>query len=108
MFALFYFWGLLAIPFMKIVYVYIQNFANYLEKTLGCVRYKKVTAVCMMFMMCNCFMTMFALKVFLNRLIYAYDIDVTNKEEIAQEYQKLVSNEKLNLLQIKCFQMKKC
>lgn len=101
------FWGLLAIPFMKIVYVYIQNFANYLEKRLGCVRYKKVTAVCMMFMMCNCFMTMFALKVFSNRLIYTYDIDVANKEEIAQEYQKLVSNEKLKAFTDKVFSNEK-
>lgn len=101
------FWGLLAIPFMKIVYVYMQNFANYLEQRLGCVRYKKVVAVCMSFMMFDCFMTMFALKVFSNRLVYTYDIPVEDKEEIIEDYQSLVSNEKLKSFTDKAFSNEK-
>lgn len=107
MFSLFRFWGLLAIPFMKIVYVYMQSFANYLEQRLGYVRYKKVAAACMSFMMLDCFMTMFALKVFSNRLVYTYDIPVADKEEIIEEYQSLVSNEKLKAFTDKAFSNEK-
>lgn len=40
------FWGLLAVPFMKIVYVYMEKFAEYLEQKLGSKKYKRITAMC--------------------------------------------------------------
>lgn len=97
------FWGLLAIPFMKIVYVYMQNFADYLEKRMGSIRYEKVTAVCMIFMMLDCGITMVALRIFSDRMVYMHDIDVANKEEIIEEYQSLISNEKLKAFTQKAF-----
>lgn len=101
------FWGLLAIPFMKIVYVYMQNFASYLEKRMGSVRYAHITSICMTFMMIDCLITMFALRVFSDRLVYTYDIDIADKEEVIEEYQRFITNEQLKEFVDKTFSNEK-
>lgn len=101
------FWGLLAIPFMKIIYAYIESFVEYLEKKLGSARYRKVATMCISFLAVDFLITMFALRVFSDRLVYMYDIDVANKEEIVAEYEKMVSNEKIKNFTEKAFSNEK-
>lgn len=97
------FWGLLSIPFMKVVYLHLQNLTDYLEKKIGSTSYHKIVAVCMAFMMLDCFITIMALRVFSDRLVYTYNIEVANKEKVIEEYKNIISNKKLKAITLNVF-----
>lgn len=101
------FWGLLAVPFMKIVYVHMENFAEYLEQKMGSKKYKRITAISISLLAVDFLVTMVALRVFSDRLIYMYDIDVANKEEVVEEYQRIMASERVKNFTEKAFSNEK-
>ena len=100
-------WGLLAIPFMKFICEYIDNFIEIIEKRWGTVRFKKVTAMIMFFLLVDGIATVFALRIFSDRLVYTYDLDVANKDEVVAEYERIVSNDKIKYVTEKLFSNEK-
>lgn len=101
------FWGLLAIPFMKFICMYIGNFIDSLEKRWGSIRFKKLVAVFITFLLLDGLVTVFALRVFSDRLVYMYDLDVANKEAVINEYERITSNEKIKAITQKMFSNEK-
>lgn len=101
------FWGLLAIPFMKIICVYVEEFIQSLEKKCGNVRFKKIIATFMLFLLVDGLVTVFALRIFSDRLVYMNDIDVADKDMVILEYEKLLSNERASNVTQKLFSNEK-
>ena len=101
------FWGLLAIPFMKIICVYVEEFIQRVEKRCGSIRFKKVIATFMVLLLIDGLVTVFALRIFSDRLVYMNDIDVADKDAVILEYKKLLSNERVSNVTKKLFSNEK-
>lgn len=101
------FWGFLAIPFMKIICVYVEGFIQSIEKRCGSVRFKKIIATFMAFLLIDGLVTVFALRIFSDRLVYMNDIDVADKDMVILEYEKLLSNERVSNVTQKLFSNEK-
>ena len=89
------FWGLLAVYFMMSFHPKIEKIINQLENKKPMKALKITTVLISVFLLVDFLITMYALKAFIVRKVYEYDLNVLNKEYVINDmYSGLYGNEK--------------
>ncbi len=102
------FWGLLAVYFMMSFHPKVEKLVNQIETKKPMKSLKIITIVVSVFLLLDFLITMFALKAFIVRKVYEYDLNVSNKEYVINDtYSKIYGNEKVANFIYKYFSDKK-
>lgn len=89
------FWGFLAIYLMSYVNPKIDRLIEWFKKKISIKKLKIITAVVTIFLFIDFLITCFALNMFYIRMIHNHDMQVENKEQVEEAYEKIYKNEKL-------------
>ena len=90
------FWGFLAIYLMGWLNPRIDKLINRIKSKFNIKTLKKLTITVIIFLFIDFIITGLALNVFFIRIIEKNDIQVSNREEVTNIYNKIYSNEKLS------------
>ena len=102
------FWGFLAVYFMMSFHPRIEKFISQIKSKKPMKVLKITTILVSVFLLFDLLITMYALKAFIIRKVYEYDLNVSDKEYVINEaYEKLYGNEKKANFIYKCFGDKK-
>lgn len=91
-----FFWGFLAIYLLASLNPKIDKLINWIKRKLSLKTLKTVTISMIIILFIDCIITGIADYYFLIRMIVKNDINVSNKEIVLEEYNKIYSNEKLS------------
>ena len=97
------FWGLLGLYFMKVINPKVDKFINYLKSKINIKILKSTVLIIIILLFINCVVSGIAIDWYLTRQIVQNDIDVPNKEEIVEKYNKIYSNENIKKIIEKYF-----
>lgn len=101
------FWGLLAIYLMSYVNPKIDKILNYFSKKVSKKILKTIIIIAIIFILIDCILTGFALKMFYLRMVKENNINIGQKEEIEKFYNEVYSNKKISDIIYKYFGNKK-
>ena len=102
------FWGFLAVYFMMSFHPRIEKLINHIESKKPMKVLKISTILVSVFLLFDLLITMYALKAFIIRKVYEYDLNVPNKEYVINhEYKELYGNEERSNFIYKYFSDKK-
>ena len=102
------FWGFLAVYFMMSFHPRIEKFISQIKSKKPMKVLKITTILVSVFLLFDLLITMYALKAFIIRKVYEYDLNVSDKEYVInEEYEKLYGNEKKANFIYNCFGDKK-
>lgn len=101
------FWGLLAIYLMSYVNPKIDKILNYFSKKVSKKILKTIIIIAIIFILIDCILTGFALKMFYLRMVKENNIDIGQKEEIEKFYNEVYSNKEISDIIYKYFGNKK-
>ncbi len=89
------FWGILAVYFMTTFHPRVERFIDKIEAKKSMRTLKISTVLISLFLLFDLLITMYALKAFVVRKVYEYDLNVPNKEYVINDiYKPLYGNEK--------------
>ena len=89
------FWGILAVYFMTTFHPRVERFIDKIEAKKSMRALKISTVLISLFLLFDLLITMYALKAFVVRKVYEYDLNVPNKEYVVNDiYKPLYGNEK--------------
>lgn len=89
------FWGLLAIYLLGHFNPIIDKLINKAKGKIPIKYLKTAVIIGTIFLLIDGLMTAAALKIFFARTVYTYDLDVSNKQKYARDYEMLMKNEKI-------------
>lgn len=89
------FWGFLAIYLISYANPKIDRLIEWFKKKISINKLKIITAVVTIFLFIDFILTGFAIKMFYIRMIHNHDMQVENRENVEELYQKVYTNEKL-------------
>ncbi len=101
------FWGLLAIYLMSHFNPIIDKLLDKLQEKFSTKILRTVLIIIVVALAIDGILTAVSLKLFFARTVYTYNLDVQNKEKYIEEYDRLLSQEKLLILGNKVFSDKK-
>ena len=102
------FWGFLAIYFMTSFHPKIEKFINKIESKKSMKVLKITTILVSVFLLFDILITMYALKAFIVRKVYEYNLNIPNKEYVINDiYNNLYGDEKSSNFIYKYFSDKK-
>ena len=87
------FWGILAIFLMRVVHPLMQKVFLYLQKKLSQKILIPIVWIITVFMAFDCFISAYAIDLFIIRMVAENDLNVNNKEIICELNDKLYDNE---------------
>lgn len=88
------FWGLLAIYLMSYVNPRMDKMIDWFAKKISMAKLRIVTLLVTIFLILDCFVTVYALSVFFIRKVHENNLNVANKEVIDLEYERIYGNER--------------
>lgn len=88
-----FFWGFLAIYLLASLNPKIDKLIDCIKNKFSLKRLKMLTLVTTIILFIDCVLTGVAMELFLIRMIAQNDINVSNKEAVIEEYDKIYSNE---------------
>ncbi len=89
------FWGFLAVYFMTSFHPRMEKLISKIEAKKPMKVLKTTTIIISVFLLLDLLITMYALKAFIVRKVYEYDLNVSNKEYVVNNmYSELYDNEK--------------
>ena len=88
------FWGLLASYLMSYVNPKIDKMIDWFAKKISMAKLRMLTLLVTIFLIVDCFVTVYALSVFFIRKVHENDLNVANKEVIDLEYDRIYENER--------------
>lgn len=91
-----FFWGFLAIYLICSANPKVDRFINWIKSKFSIKTLKIVTLIITIFLAIDCILTAFATNFFLIRMKVENNLNVPNKEIIAEEYNEIYNNEKLS------------
>lgn len=94
------FWGVLT-PFLITINKLIDKIIVKIKSKIHVKILKIIIAILILFIFIDCILTCYAQKQFVNRMIVENNIDVENKEEIKEEYDKTYNDEFLSKVILK-------
>lgn len=90
------FWGILAIYLMKHVNPKVDKLIEKIKSKFSIKFVKRVILITIIFMIIDCGLTAFALKMFQLRMIKEHDLNIGDKEQVESEYNKYYGNEEMS------------
>ncbi|MCI8411360.1 MAG: putative ABC transporter permease [Clostridia bacterium] len=87
------FWGILTIFLIKIINPQIDKLIKKVKKRISTKVLKTMILIVIVFLFIDCIATCFAQNIFVNRTIIEKNIEVENREEILEKYNRLYQNE---------------
>lgn len=90
------FWGFLAIYLVASLNPKVDKFIDWIKSKINIKALKTITIATIIFLAVDCILSVFASHFFMVRMIVQNNINVANKDEIIEEYNKIYSNEKLS------------
>ena len=97
------YWGILAVVLILYINPEIDKLINFLKMGTSSKKQKIIVALIMIFLLIDALVTCFALYVFNIRIVHNYDLQVSNKEKIEQQYENIYGNEFLSDIIYKFF-----
>lgn len=91
-----FFWGFLSIYLIASLNPKVDKLINWLKSKFNIKTLKTLTIVTIIFLFVDFIASCFAMDFFLTRMIVQNDINVPNKQEKIEQYNKIYSNEKLS------------
>lgn len=88
------FWGFLAIYLMSYAHPKIDKFLNWIKSKFSIKASKIIILLTTIFLLIDCIITGYALKMFFIRKAYENDLNVANREYIDSEYDKIYNKDK--------------
>lgn len=88
------FWGLLSVYLIKVFHPKVDKAINYLKTKINTKVLKIAIAGTMIFIIVDCIVSAIAVDLFLLRVAVTKDLDIPNKEQAIQRYEKIYQNEK--------------
>ena len=95
------FWGILTPFLIKILNVKIDIIISKIKEKVSIKLLKAITLTIIIFLFIDCFLTCFAQKQFINRMIIEKNIEVDNIEKVLVEYDSIYNNEILSKIILK-------
>lgn len=89
------FWGLLAVYFMRVINPKVDKVINFIKKKINIKVIKTITLIMFIFLLFDCVVSGIAVDLYLTRQAVINDLDVPNKEQTIEKYEKIYSDEKL-------------
>lgn len=89
------FWGALGLYFMTVINPKVDKFINFVKKKINIRVLKVIVLVVTIALILDCIISGIAIECYLTRQTVQNNLDVPNKEEIVEEYNKIYSNEKI-------------
>ncbi len=90
------FWGFLAIYLVASLNPKVDKFIDWIKRKINIKALKILTISTIIFLAVDCIISVFASHFFMVRMIVQNNINVANKDEIIEEYNKIYSNENLS------------
>lgn len=90
------FWGLLGIYLISYINPKIDKLINFIKRKISTKALKILEIIVVIFLLFDCLVTGYALKVFFIRMVEENNINIGDTVRIKQEYEKIYSNEKLS------------
>ena len=88
------FWGFLAVYFMTSFHPRVEKMINKIEAKKSVIFLKSTTILVSLFLLFDFLITMYALKAFIVRKVYEYNLNVSNKEYVINDvYKQIYDNE---------------
>lgn len=97
------FWGLLAVYFMRVINPKVDKVIDFIKKKVNIKIIKTITLFMFIFLLLDCIISGFAVDWYLTRQAVQNNLDVPNKEQVIEKYNKIYSNEKLKQIVDKYF-----
>lgn len=88
------FWGFLAIYLMSYAHPKIDKLLNFIKSKLSIKASKVIITLISVFLLVDCIITGYALKVFFIRKAYENDLNVANRVYIDSQYDKIYNKDK--------------
>ena len=88
------FWGLLGLYFMTVINPKVDKLINFLKKKINIKVLKSAVLIMTIFLLLDCIVSGVAIDLYLMRQSVLNDLDIPNKEQRIEEYNKIYSNEK--------------
>ena len=101
------FWGFLAIYLMGYANPRVDKLINKIKSKISINKLKIITTIIILFMAVDCIITGIAIKLFMIRKVHEYDLKVSNKQEIEEEYSVIYKNDKIDEFIMRYFGDKK-
>lgn len=102
------FWGLLALYLIRHFNPIIDKLIDKIKAKVSINYLKALVIVGIIFLAIDGILTAFALKLFFERTVYSYNLDVINKEKYINSYERVLEMENTAELANKVFSDKKC
>ena len=90
------FWGLIGLYLIKGINPYIDKFIDIIKNHFKPNTLKILVTVAVIILFIDCVVSGIALDFYFTRMVKNYDLNVKNKEQILDKYDKIYSDEKLN------------
>ena len=97
------YWGILAVVLVLYINPEIDKLINFLKMGTSYKKQKIIVALIMIFLLIDALVTCFALYVFNIRIVHNYDLQVSNREKIEEQYENIYGNEFLSEIIYKFF-----
>lgn len=89
------FWGLLGVYFMKVINPKVDKIIEFIKKKVNIKIIKFGVLIIFILLMLNCVISAVAVDLYLTRQTVENNLDVPNKEQLIEKYNKINSNENL-------------
>ena len=89
-------WGLLAVLFMSYFHPKVDKFMEHIKSKIKPKTGKNIIVMISIFLVIDCILTMYALNAFLIRKVHDYDINVANRTQVEEQYDKIYKNKALS------------
>jgi len=89
------FWGALGLYFMTVINPKIDKVIDFFKKKINLKVLKSIVLIVTIFLLIDCIISGLAIDFYLTRQTVQNDLDVPNKEQVIDKYDRIYSNEKL-------------
>ena len=90
------FWGALGLYFMTVINPKIDKVIDFFKKKINLKVLKIIVLIVTIFLLIDCIVSGLAIDFYLTRQTIKNDLDVPNKENVSDKYDKIYSNENLS------------